>query len=484
MPKRSSILWAAAILTTVAPDIYFRVAPMWSGAEGGVFFSWVSWGRCTGYEVDSQLQSLLDPVWDFPLLWFGSAPLIALAWGGRLLSERTGRPRLGRILAHSAVTVMIVRHLPSPLLFMLDASADRRCMESWGPLEVTGWGITMDLYYLVPVALVLLAVRTPGPSRRGRLARTGTAVSLAIMIIIGAVADTAAGKVSDSQTLDCAGFGDGVASELDGREKGFLCGIRDGAFGEGVPQLADLPDRELLAYGRHLCELAVRNGGDINAPAVSKVIGEMNSLVGPLTRLCPKVAEVEQERERQRQAENDAFIAAAEKSCAAHPRHRPRIKPVRQVRATMWTEFWHINAWDEGSEGGEVGDMIADLVGSGPGALNIWAADEIGHACVTGEAYRRRPPVETRGWEQVVEVGYETAKGVMVIVDGEGGRLPNLAAGGPGSYRVRVHVRGRKTAQEHIDAPDGTVQLLIMVFPGAEKNPVIYRDYPPRRPRK
>ncbi|MET8387174.1 hypothetical protein ABZV14_29665 [Streptosporangium canum] len=484
MPKRSSVLWAAAILTTVAPDIYFRVATMLSGAEERVFYGWVSWGRCTGYEINSQLRSLLGPVWDFPLLWFGSAPLIALAWGGRLLSERTGHPQLGRILARSAVTVMIVRHLPSPLLFMFDASNDPRCVQSWGPLEVTGWGIAMNLYYLVPAVLVLLAVRAPGPSRRGRLARTGAAASLAIMIIVGAVADTAAGRVSDSWALDCAGSGDGTVSGLDEHEKGFLCGVRDESFGRGVPQLADMPDRELLAYGRHLCELAVRNGGDVNAPAVSKAIGEMNSLVGPLTRLCPKVAEVEQGRERERQAENDAFIAAAEKSCAAHPRHRPRIKPVRQVRATMWTEFWEINAWDEGSEGGEVGGMVAGLVGSGPGALNIWAANEIGHACVTGEAYRRRPPVETRGWEQVVEVGYETRKGVLTVVDGEGDRLPNLAAGGPGSYRVRVHVRGRKASQEHIDVPDGTVQLLIMVFPGDEKRPVIYRDYPPRKSRK
>lgn len=41
-------------------------------------------------------------------------------------------------------------------------------------------------------------------------------------------------------------------------------------------------------------------------------------------------------------------------------------------------------------------------------------------------------------------------------MDGNGGRLPDLAAGGPGNHRVRVHVRGRKTIRENIDAPDGT----------------------------
>jgi hypothetical protein len=58
---------------------------------------------------------------------------------------------------------------------------------------------------------------------------------------------------------------------------------------------------------------------------------------GALARLCPQVAEAEEERERRMREENDAYIAAAEKNCSAHPRHRPKIKLVRQVRATTWT---------------------------------------------------------------------------------------------------------------------------------------------------
>lgn len=478
MFKRSSTLWAAAVLIAMAPDLYFRIVRMLSGAEDGVFFSSITWGWCAGDEIDSQLRSLLTPVWDFPLLWFGSAPLIALACGAVLLSLWSGRPRLGRILARSAAAVMIAHHLPSPLLLMLDVSTDPGCAENWGPPEILGWNVAMDLYHLIPAILVLLAVRTPGLPPRGGLTRTATAVSLVAVVILSAVADTAAGEVSTSRALDCAGFGDGTMSGFDEREKGFLCAVRDDTLDRGVPQLADMPDRELLAYGRQLCDLAVANGGDAYSPAVSEATGEVGSgsLVGALTRLCPEVAAREQEKGRQEQAEEAAFIAAAERSCAAHPRHRPRIRPVRQVRATMWTEFWNINAWDEGDEGGNTGRMVADLVGSGPGALDIWAAAEVGHACVTGEAYRRRPPVETRGWEQVVEVGYETRQGVLSVVDGSGGRLPDLAVGGPGNYRVRVHVRGRKAVQENINAPDGTVQLLIIVFPGEERRPVIYRD--------
>lgn len=326
VPKRSSTLWAAAILTAVSPDICFQILMMLSDTTDGVFYSWGSFGWCAGQEIDFRLQRLLSPVWDLPLLWFGSAPLIALAWGGRLLSERAGCPRLGRILARAAVTVVIARHLPSPLLFVLDASADRGCVNNWGPPEVTGWSLTMDLYYLIPAVLVLLTLRIPGSPRGSRLARAGTAVSLVLTMIIFTVADAAAGRVSDSRALDCAGFGDGTVSGLDESEKGFLCGIRDNLSGSGVPELADMPDRKLLAYGRRLCDLAVRSGGDVRAPAVSKAMSRTKSpsLVGALARLCPKVAKVEEDGARQKWAESDAY----------------GMRETRAGRAATWSPTW------------------------------------------------------------------------------------------------------------------------------------------------
>ncbi|MFF3436752.1 hypothetical protein [Streptosporangium sp. NPDC002721] len=476
MPKRSSILWGAAILAALAPDVYFRIKAMASGTGSGGGGVWITFASCEGHRIGFWLNGLLDPLWDLPLLWFGSAPLIVLAWGGSLLGERAGRPRIGRILGRLVALVMIVRYLPSLLLLVIDMSGDPRCADAWGP-GLTIWGVTRDLCRLASAILVLLAVRSSRTPRNG-LTRTAIVVPLVIAVLLGAVGDAARGKVSDGSALDCAGFGDGTVSGLDKSEKEFLCRIRDD-YRWGISALEDMPDRDLLAYGRGLCDLAVRHGGgDVDAPAVAEAIGELHSdlLAGALSLLCPEVAEVQQEKGRRAQEESDAYFAAAERACAAHPRHRPRIAPVRQARATMWTEFWEIHAWDEGNEGAEVDGRVADLVGSEPGALGIWAADEGGHACVTGESYRRRPPVETRGWEQVVEVGYRTGTGVLSIVDVEGHELPDLTAGGPGDYRVRVHVRGREAVRENYDVPDGTVQLLIMVFPGKAKEPRIYRD--------
>ncbi|GIH94234.1 hypothetical protein ACFFMN_06150 [Planobispora siamensis] len=68
----------------------------------------------------------------------------------------------------------------------------------------------------------------------------------------------------------------------------------------------------------------------------------------------------------------------------------------------------------------------------------FWAADEIGHACVTVEVYRRQPPLETKGRDEVVQVGYDSPRGALM-------------------------------------SSDGAVELLIMVFPGKRNKPVVYR---------
>ncbi|GAA3443038.1 hypothetical protein Pve01_34260 [Planomonospora venezuelensis] len=476
-------LWAAALAAASAPDLYFWVGALLSGDGGERVFAWMSSGWCAGYEINREVRGVLGLLRGLPLFWYGFAPLVVVAFAGWLLSTRAGRPRLGRTIGLAAAGTMLVVSLPAPALLTVDAALDRDCLSVWGPPELVNRILLDGFCTLVPAVLTALAARPPArtrPVRRGRPARAAVTVAVVAALLLAAAGDGRPDRVSDSGDLDCAGFGDVRVPAMSEREKAFLCRVRSdgfGADGPGVPQLAGMPDRALIAYGRNLCHAATRHGGDTGAKAVQQMMGEAagGPLTGALAEMCPAVDRVLQAEGERRQAEEKAFYAAAENACAAHPRHRPRIRPVRQARATMWTEFWTIHAWDEGREGEEASDRVADLVGGGDGVLEVWAADEIGHACVTGEAYTRRPPVETRGWEQVVEVGYTTGTGALVLVDGNGDELPDLAAGGAGRYRVRVHVRGRKAAREHIDVPDGTVQLLVMVFPGEERKPVIYR---------
>ncbi|MEV7805097.1 hypothetical protein AB0O28_19315 [Microbispora sp. NPDC088329] len=358
----------------------------------------------------------------------------------------------------------------------LDAALGPACTQIWGPPELLSQHFEWRLYDCLPPVLVLLAVRAPRRPfvRRGPVVRTTAAVLAVTAVVLLPAASSPPGKVSAQWELGCPGFGDGAVTRLSAAEKDFLCAVRgpDHRYNSGLEGWDEVSDQDVLAQGRHLCTLATRHGGDTGARAVQEA--PQASLAIVLPSLCPAVARAQQAEEERRQAESDAYVAQKERACAAHPRHRPKIRPVRQRRATLWTEFWTIDGWEEGYEGNPP-ELVRDLVGSGLGTLAIWAADEIGHACVTVESYTRRPPLETRAWDEVVEVGYKSPSGSLELVDGDGTSVKGLTTRGPGSYRVRVHLRGRKLVTQVPDPPDGAVELLVQVFPGKARKPVVYK---------
>ncbi|MEU8386099.1 hypothetical protein, partial [Streptosporangium sp. NPDC048865] len=117
------------------------------------------------------------------------------------------------------------------------------------------------------------------------------------------------------------------------------------------------------------------------------------------------------------------------------------------------------------------------LVAALPGHLMIDTHSDY-DLCVTLETYARRPPVETRGWDHVVEVGYESPTGEIVLRDDLGGaEFPDLSLNGrAGHYRIRVHYDWFEWKGPHGHGQ----RLLIMAFPGKGDKPVTYRR-PPRR---
>ncbi|MGW5261547.1 hypothetical protein ACWEQG_11255 [Microbispora sp. NPDC004025] len=479
MPRRSWALWAAAALTAAAPGLYYTVASLLTGDDGveSYISMFVFPGSCPGWDTYDLVYSRAHAVAGFPLFSYGGGPLIVLGFAGWYLSVRRARPGVGRIVARSVAAVLVVLNpIPEALLPALDAALGPGCAEMWGPPELMSRQVWWGLYDCVPPFLVLLAVRAPRHPyvRRGPVIRTTAAVLAVTAVVLVPAASAAPGGVSTERELDCAGFGDGTVKGLTETDKRFLCAVRgyDRPYDSGVEGWDEVSDQDVLAQGHHLCALATRHGGDIRARAVQEA--PQASLAGMLAGLCPAVARAQQAEADRQQAEEDAYVAQKERACAAHPRHRPKIRPVRQRRATMWTEFWTIDGWEEGYEG-DPPDLVEELVGSGRGTLAIWAADEAGHACVTVESYTRRPPLETRGWEEVVEVEYESPSGSLELVDGDGTSLTGLTTRGPGSYRVRVHLRGRELVTQVIDAPDGAVELLVQVFPGTAKKPVVHK---------
>ncbi|MFG2078019.1 hypothetical protein [Nonomuraea maritima] len=472
-------VWAAAATTAAAPTLYSQFL---SGGPTSYFYATMFSGWCAGHEINTLLRPAMAVVSSVPLFRYDGTPLIVLAFALWWLSDRRGRPGVGRAVARTAAGVLIFVSLRLLVPLLIDAATGPHCLAVWGPAELVSFTAYWRIYELVPPILVLIAVRSPRRAfvRRGRLLRVTAAVLTAAATFLVTAQAAPSGRISTEGELDCAGFGDGTARHLSLAETRFLCDVRghNDFYGlGGIEMWARSPDAVVIAQGRRLCALAQRYGGNLDTPQVKDAPhGSLRNALGPL---CPVAAAWQVREGERKQAEEREYYAKGRRACAAHPPHRPRIKPVRQRRTTMWTEFWEINAFDKGLEEtmpDEMPERVADLVGSAPGMLSFWAADEIGHACVTVESYTRRPPVETRRWKQVVEVGYESPTGSLTLRDGNGNTLGGLIAGGrPGSYRVRVHLRGRELVQAVPWPPDGAVEMLIMVYPGERKSSVIYR---------
>ncbi|MBP2708415.1 hypothetical protein JOL79_32015 [Microbispora sp. RL4-1S] len=474
MSRRSWALWAGATLTALAPTLCFQLLYLLTGDDGVQVYVTSGSAFCPGFEMSLKLP--VSQLREVPLLYFGGAPLIVLGCAAWWMAVRRGRGRLGRTAGRCVAGALILSQLSYLLPMLVDLGLGPGCAALWGPPDEVGGTLAIRLYDLLPPVLILLAVRPERFTPRGPVFRTTAAVLTAAAVLLLVAESAPAGEVSWEPALDCAGLGHGTVRGLDQGEKRFLCAVR-GYTPElmetgGIPGWERVPDREVLAQGRQLCDVATRNGGDVNAAPVQAA--PQASLAKALPSLCPAVVRAQQAEEQRGEEEERAYVAAAERACAAHPRHRPRLRPVRQRQATMWTEFWQINGWEDGYEG-TTPDLVEDLVGSERGALALWAADEVGNACVTTESYARRPPLELKGWDEVVEVGYESPKGSLCLVDGDGQDLCGLTPQGPGSYRVRVHLRGRKLVYQVAYPPEGAVELLIMIYPGKAEKPVVYR---------
>ncbi|MEU0565973.1 hypothetical protein ABZ297_11350 [Nonomuraea sp. NPDC005983] len=67
-----------------------------------------------------------------PLFGYGGAPLLVLALASWYVGARTGRDRLGRVVARCAAVVLLLRRLPDLLLLSLDGAFGPECLGAWG----------------------------------------------------------------------------------------------------------------------------------------------------------------------------------------------------------------------------------------------------------------------------------------------------------------------------------------------------------------
>ncbi|WP_329426008.1 hypothetical protein OG339_37760 [Streptosporangium sp. NBC_01495] len=344
------------------------------------------------------------------------------------------------------------------------------------------FGLT-PLWYsaaLVTSALVLfLLYRTP-PAARPRHYVLAATLTASVALCFLPAADHARGPFTTAE--DCSPpepwetDGEPVEPTPPTGPRAFICSVRGQ---QTLAFAATAPDQALLDRGRQLCAAYTRDDPRELA-RLREVDGvDVRDLSGVLAEICPaakaEVAAVVAADNR----EFEESMAEERRKCDATPRHRPLITPARAIRLKEpeWPEAG-LELYDEFTGEGEHKGTSSGPVSAGPGYVRVSTSSDY-HVCVTLETYTRRPPVETKGWDDVVEVGYANQSGEMIFMDGlSGTELPDLSLDGrEGHYRIRVHFAWFPWKGEEY----GTQRLLIMAYPGPGDKVATYRRPPKRR---
>lgn len=111
------------------------------------------------------------------------------------------------------------------------------------------------------------------------------------------------------------------------------------------------------------------------------------------------------------------------------------------------------------------------LIAVTPGFAVVHTGTHTGHIQVTVDPRPAPPPLDLAAWQEVVEVSFTSTTGQVWLIECEGPArtdLGNLTPAGPGSYRLRVHARGRdQAAALHIPPEQPLDEYLIVSWPAS-----------------
>ncbi|MEV1005334.1 hypothetical protein [Nonomuraea sp. NPDC050202] len=325
---------------------------------------------------------------------------------------------------------------------------------------------------LAASAVLLFLLYAAPPAARLRHHLLVTALATAVALCLLPAADQSRGPVTTAQ--DCSPRepwdtdGEPVEPVPPTGPRAFICAVRE----QKALAFADTtPDQVLLGHGRRLCGAYTRNDPRELARLREAEGVSVRDLSGVLAGICPAANATVTAQAAAQDREFEEFEAEERRKCDATPRHRPLIPPARAQRLAEpeWPEVG-LELYDEAPSDGK--GTSAGPVEVAPGHVAI-RTDSDYHVCVTLETYTRRPPVETKGWDHVVEVGFDNRSGEMRFMDGlSGTELPDVSLNGrKGHYRIRVHMAWFPWKDEG----DGTQRLLIMAYPGRGDKTVVYR---------
>ncbi|MCG5212777.1 hypothetical protein [Streptosporangium sp. KLBMP 9127] len=325
---------------------------------------------------------------------------------------------------------------------------------------------------LTASALILLIGYAAPPTQRVRRNVLVACLASVVMLCLLPAADQARGPVTTAQECDPPEpwelqLREGRRARELTAEQMFVCALRQ--ENTGLRQFAaTTPDQIVLGYGRWMCDLHTRN--DSQQLARWKV--DRDDLTYPLAGICPSAAAIVQAAQAEEDKEMAQLEAESQRRCDATPHHRPRIEPAKatRIKEPLWTDYGVLQTYE--SEEDPNLDPGNRLVSSEPGILTVLTHSDF-DICVTVETYTRRPPVETKGWDTVVEVGYHSPTGEIVLTDLlSGTELPDLSLNRrAGHYRIRVHYAWFPWKGEDHAAQ----RLLIMAYPAPGDKEIVYR---------
>ncbi|WP_406631946.1 hypothetical protein [Amycolatopsis sp. WGS_07] len=155
-------------------------------------------------------------------------------------------------------------------------------------------------------------------------------------------------------------------------------------------------------------------------------------------------------------------------------------KPVRTATADLFVGYGHFSVTDYDADIPELGPAYANgLVGVDSGGAAVLTGTATGKVTVTLQVLHAEPgSIELDGWDEVSEVSLDSEEGFILVHNtmvGPPRELDEIAYVGPGTYRVRVHARGRDIApHSHAETPQE--HYLISVWPAPEAPATVHKQ--------
>jgi hypothetical protein len=114
------------------------------------------------------------------------------------------------------------------------------------------------------------------------------------------------------------------------------------------------------------------------------------------------------------------------------------------------------------------------LIAVTSGVAVVHTGTHTGRIRATADPRQAPPSLDLAAWQEVVEVSFTSTTGQVWLVEWGGltrPDLPNLAQAGPGSYRLRVHARGRDQAAALPVGPEEPLEEFLLVSWPAPPSP-------------